>query len=163
MPGPTGAAAGAFLRGLAGEREEVPTRRGPVTARRGGIPGLLASIAGGTANAPILGPIASSDAPPIDEVSAIHEQFGHNEGRGALYDLKAKLKGEGTPSGLETGQDKYWSPSEVYAYTTQPAELSANDIPMYRVMIQQRPELLEYFLKHRNPESDWPDITPEGR
>lgn len=93
----------------------------------------------------------------MDEVSAIHEQFGHSEGKGLGYDLKSKLMGEGPPIDLGT-QSAFWSPSEIYAYTTQPAELSANDIPNFRVMIQQHPELREYFKKHRNPKSDWPEL-----
>jgi hypothetical protein len=155
-----GAVAGEFLRGLAGEEETTQTRRGPVTARRGGIPGALASLKGGTANFPVLGNILSSDAEPLSEESAIHEEFGHNAegGKGLGYDIMSKLRGEGTPGGLPPGQDLFWSPSEVYAYTTQPAELSANDIPNFRVMIQQNPELREYFNKHRNPDSDWPEL-----
>jgi hypothetical protein len=143
-----------FLEGLIGKAETVHTRRGDVSARRGGVPGLLANMAGGTANLPVVGPVLASDAPAMDEVSAIHEQFGHNQGKGALYDLEQRLKGSSTPKGLAGVQ---WAPSEVYAYSTQPAALSQDEIlNVYGPELMKRPELMAYFLKHRNPESDWP-------
>jgi len=144
----------AFLAGLLGQDETVHTRRGDVHVRRGGAPGALANLRGGTANMPLLGPVLASDAPAMSEASAIHEQFGHNEGKGAGYDLQQALSGHGTPKGVAGA---YWGPSEVYAYSTQPAELSQDEIlNVYGPALMKNPELMQHFLRHRNPESDWP-------
>lgn|SRR5574341_685053 len=149
----TGMGVQSLLDALLGKKEEVPTRLGPTSVRRGGLSGQLASLAGGTANLPLVGPVISSDAPAVSEESAIHEAKGHEEGRGALYDLIQSLRGYGTPEGAAPA---YWRPSEVYAYTTQPAELSGNELSGYGADMLRRPELIEYFERHRNPQSDWP-------
>lgn len=148
-----------LIEALMGKVETVPTRKGQLSARRGGVPGLLASLAGGTANLPGLGPILSSDAPPMSEASAIHENLGHEEGKGALYDIGETISGRGTPEGMPSA---YWRPSEVYGYTTQPAELSSDEIKnVFGLSIMKNPKLMEYYLSHRNPESDWPKTIEE--
>jgi len=120
---------------------------------------MLAEIAGGTANLPLVGPVLSADAPAMSEASAIHESEGHDKGKGAIYDVMSRLRGQGTPSGLA---EAYWRPSEVYAYSTQPAELSRDEIlNVYGPALKARPELLAYLMQHRAPQSDWP-TTMEG-
>jgi hypothetical protein len=98
----------------------------------------------------------------MSEASLIHEALGHLEGRGAGYDLVEALKGHFTPVGESA---EFWRPSEVYAYSTQPARTPTGeldeDLRRVGVDLLNKPDLLSYYLQHRNPQSDWP-TTREG-
>jgi hypothetical protein len=139
----------ALIQALAGQKKTANTPRGPIQYRQGGLPGALADVVGGTAYMPGIGPISSSEMTPE---SAIHEQQGHGEGEGAISDLIAALTWKGAPSGQPKA---FWRPSDVHAYTTQPAALSRVDMIRYRDMIRENPELQAYFNRDKNPETDW--------
>lgn len=145
-----------------GKRVTVPTAKGDLSYRQGGLPGALAAMAGGTANVPLVGPSAASDAPPMTQASIIHESLGHDKGRGAMYDLIEALKGHFTPEGQAS---TFWRPSEVYAYSTQPSKdergVLDEDLKRVGVTLLDKPELMDYYLRYRNPQSDWPS-TVEG-
>jgi hypothetical protein len=142
----------ALIQALAGQKKTANTPRGPIQYRQGGLPGALADVVGGTAYMPGLGSISSSEMTPV---SAIHEQQGHGEGEGAISDLVAALSWKGGPSKLPKGWEAFWRPSDVHAYTTQPASLSHVDMINYRDMIRQNPELRAYFDRDKNPSTDW--------
>ncbi len=149
-------------RALIGTPETTQTRMGPVEYRRGGIPGLISKASGGAPLA-MPGTIGVSDE-PLSEASAIHEQFGHKQGRAGGYDFKQRLANPDKDLVKKFGFEKqiaadpflgeFLKPSEIYAYTTQPMELSANDMSRVRALMQN-PEYRAFFEQHKNPNTDW--------
>lgn len=146
-------------RTVVGTPGTMQTREGPVDYRQGGIPGLLSQLKGG--NPVTLGTMVATSN-PMDEASAIHEGLGHAQGRGALYDIQQQMANpvKGAPQAWKDIAKKYgisedyFKPSEIYAYTTQPAELSVEDMRQFSKLMQD-PGYAEHFNKYKNPKSDW--------
>lgn len=127
-----------------GQKKTVSTRKGDVEYREGGIGGLFGKPGA------LAGTVISPG--PINEATAIHEQMGHNEGKGAGHDWMEYLKGY-RPA--QYGNKMFTEPSEIYAHTTQPAELSYDDMVNYANLMKANPEFVQHFEKYKNPETDW--------